>query len=155
MSEVRVIIQDTLGGQEQVTKQVNTTKGVKTSANAIKEATSVSGEASAINTKNAKAILGAAVVGKQVLNYTTSNVGKWTGNQHNQQVVNDAKEMAGYGMLFAVNPLAAITSLSFRVATTAIDNAWEQKWDNLASQRKLARAGFSSSGEAIGYRRNK
>ena len=155
MSEVRVIIQDTLGGQEQITKQVNTTKGVKTSANAIKEATSVSGEASAINTKNAKAILGAAVVGKQALNYTTSNVGKWTGSQHNQQVVNDVKEVAGYGMLFAVNPLAAITSLSFKVATTAADSVWENKQNEYASQRKLARAGFDSSGEAIGYRRNK
>ena len=155
MSEVRVIIQDTLGGQEQVTKNVNTTKGVKTSATTIKEATSVNKETSAVSMKNAKAVLGAAVVGKQVLNYTTSNIGKWTGNQHNQQVVNDAKEMVGYGMLFAVNPVAALASFGFRVATTAIDTAWEQKWDNLASQRKLARAGFSSSGEAIGYRRNK
>ena len=155
MSEVRVIIQDTLGGQEQVTKQVNTTKGVTTTAKSVQEATSVNKATALISDKSVRAIAGAAIVVKQIENYCTSNVGKWTGNQHNQQVVNDAKEMVGYGMMAIYNPVAALASFGFRVATTAIDNAWEQKWDNLASQRKLARAGFSSSGEAIGYRRNK
>ena len=153
MSEVRVIIQDTLGGSEQITKTTNS--GVKTSAKQIQEATAPNKESSKISVASAKTVLGAAVVGKQVLNYTTSNVGKWTGNSHNQQVVNDAKEMVGYGLLFAVNPTAALASFGFRVATTAIDNAWEQRENEVASQRKLARAGFSSSGEALGYRRNK
>lgn len=152
MSEVKVIIQDNLGSNEQVTKSTNT--GIKTSAKQIQADAAVNKESSAISVASAKAIIGAAVVGKQILNYTTSNIGKWTGNSHNQQIVNDVKEMVGYGMLFAANPIAALASFGFRIATTAIDDAWENRRNEQASQRRLARAGFSSSGEAIGFRRN-
>lgn len=154
MAEVKVIIQDNLGGSETITKPT-TNVGVKTTAKEIQAAAAINKESAAISAAGAKALTGAAVVGKQVVSYVTSNGGKWTGNSHNQVKINNATELVGYGMLALINPTAALTSLGFKVATSAMDNVWDQKWDNAASQRRLARAGFNSMGEAIGYRRNR
>jgi hypothetical protein len=58
-------------------------------------------------------------------------------------------------MLDKVNPAIAVAVTRFRIATTIIDEQFEQKQQQIASQRSLARGGFNDLGEAIGFRRNK
>lgn len=82
------------------------------------------------------------------VNYTTSNIGKWTGNQHNQAIVNNMKSVIGYGMAFAVNPILGAVSVAFDGLTYMADYAYEQKWDRIKSQQAQARAGGKG-----GYRR--
>ena len=57
-------------------------------------------------------------------------------------------------MLAVVNPVIALASTAFRIGTTAVDSWYTNRENRIASERKLARLGFNSSGEAIGYRRN-
>ena len=97
----------------------------------------------------------ATMLAKQSFNYVISNVGKWTGNSHNQAIVNNVQDMMGIGMLALVNPAIAIASTALRFTTAALDQSWENKEMQASSQRRLARAGFNNVGEAIGYRRNK
>ena len=155
MSEVKVIIQDSLGGQEEIRKPKSSNIGTNASVKEIQLASAINPQAQNVSLKSVKAMVGAAVVVKQAVNYCESNVGKWTGDTHNQTAINNAKDLMGLAGLALINPIAALSSLAFRVGTTAADNAWDMKWQSVASQRKLARAGFDSSGEAIGYRRNK
>lgn len=151
MSEVKVIIQDNLGSNEQITKHTSSNPATKTIQSAQPVASVEEAKTSGINMKN---LAIASMLAKQSFNYATSNVGKWTGNSHNQQIVNNISDIASLGMLAVVNPGIALATLTFRLTTTAIDDAWENRRNEQASQRRLARAGFSSSGEAIGFRRN-
>lgn len=151
MSEVRVIIRDELGGEEQLTK--NTSSQV-TTAKASKMPVANNKESKMAISKSQNIAI-AAMLAKQTISYATSNVGKWTGNKHNQVMVDNATDIASLGILALVNPYVAIATTAFKIGTTAIDSAYEQHFDRLASNRALARAGFTSTGEAIGYRRNK
>lgn len=42
-----------------------------------------------MNKAKVAAISAATMAGRQAINYATSNVGKWTGNSHNQTIVNN------------------------------------------------------------------
>lgn len=146
MAEVRVRITDDLGGNETISKTTSNEVGTGQIAS-----NSVSAKVSNSKTKmNAVALM----LGKQSINYAVSNIGKWTGNSHNQAVVNNVNDMVGIGMLAVVNPVIALASTAFRIGTTAVDSWHTNRENRIASERKLARLGFNSSGEAIGYRRN-
>ena len=94
----------------------------------------------------------AAVVSKMIalrsINYTTSNIGKWTGNKNNQAVVNTIKQGIGYATAFAINPLLGAIAVGLDAATYAIDYAYERKWENIRVQQAQARIGGKG-----GYRR--
>lgn len=89
---------------------------------------------------------------QQTFGYITSNIGKWTGSSRTQQNVNNTLQFAQTVGMIAINPTVGLINLGLNLATTAIDTAWEQKWDRLQSQQALARAGYSSSGEITGRR---
>ena len=151
MSEVRVRITDELGGSETITKNVSTSPAKTISEKQI----AIDSGQQATSIKASKNLAIATMLAKQSFNYATSNIGKWTGNSHNQAIVNNATDMISLGILAFVNPGVAIATAAFRIGTTAIDSAWERKQNQLAEERALARAGFTSRGEALGYRRNK
>lgn len=146
MAEVRVRITDDLGGNETISKATNKEVGTGQIASDSLGAK--------VNNSKAKTNAVALMLGRQSINYATSNVGKWTGNSHYQAVVNNVNDAVGIGILAVVNPLVALAATAFRIGTTAIDSWYTNRENRIASERKLARAGFSSSGEAIGYRRN-
>lgn len=89
---------------------------------------------------------------QQTFGYITSNLGKWTGSSRTQQSINNTLQFAQTVGMIAINPVAGLVNVGLNLATTAIDTAWEQKWDRVQSQQALARAGYSSSGEITGRR---
>lgn len=145
MAEVRVRITDDLGGNETIAKTTSSEVGTGQIAS-----NSVSAK---VSNNKAKMNAVALMLGKQTVSYATSNIGKWTGDSHNQVIVNNVNDLVGIGMMAVVNPFIALASTAFRIGTTAIDYSYESRLNRLESERKLARGGFSSSGEAIGFRR--
>ncbi len=89
----------------------------------------------------------------QTVNYSTSNIGKWTGSNHNQQAVNNLMQGVDLGIMIRTNPGQAAISIATSVTTTLLNNAWEQKWEKRASSQNLSRLGYSDSGEVVGKKR--
>ena len=89
----------------------------------------------------------AVTTAKKSVSYLASNVGKYSGNQRNQILVNNVSKLAGYGIAFAANPALGAATMAFDAVITGIDSWWEQKWDKARSQQAKARAG-----EGVGYR---
>lgn len=152
MSEVRVIIQDNLNGNETITKN---TPSLTPNVNEKRLEASGNSAQVAANQKASKNLAIATMLAKQSFSYVTSNIGKWTGNSHNQAIINNATDIIGLGILAYINPAVAAATVALRFTTTALDQAWEDRVNSLTTQRTLARQGFNSVGEAIGYRRNK
>jgi len=155
MSEVRVTITDELGGRETITKSTaSASKPAITTTNVKDVIATTNATQNSISLKQITS-LAAASMTMQVVKYGISNVGKWTGNSHNQAVINNGMQMLGYGFMLAKNPIMGGVTLGVQIGLTSFDYSLELKGERIASERRLARAGFSSSGEAIGYRRNK
>lgn len=89
----------------------------------------------------------------QAVNYSTSNIGKWTGNSHYQQVINNGMQAVDFGIMAITNPWQAAISIATGTSTTLLNNLWEQKWDKRASSQNMARLGYSSTGEVVGRKR--
>lgn len=94
----------------------------------------------------------AGVVGTMIamrsINYVTSNVGKWTGSTRNQQVVNNVKQLIGYGVAFAVNPILGAVTVALDGVTNALDYAYERKWEKIRVEQAQVKTGGKG-----GYRR--
>ena len=71
----------------------------------------------------------------QAVNYSTSNIGKWTGNSHYQQVINNGMQAADFGIMAITNQWQAAISIATGTSTTLLNNLWEQKWDKRASNQ--------------------
>lgn len=82
------------------------------------------------------------------INYTTSNVGKWTGSNRLQNQINNTKQLIGYGVAFAVNPVLGAVTVAMDGLTNVIDYAYEDKWNRIKSEQAVARSGGKG-----GYRR--
>jgi hypothetical protein len=82
------------------------------------------------------------------INYTTSNVGKWTGSNRLQNQINTTKQLIGYGVAFAVNPILGAVTVAMDGFTNVIDYAYEDKWNRIKSEQAQARSGGKG-----GYRR--
>lgn len=100
------------------------------------------------NKKSSMAQTAAHLVVLRAVNYTTSNVGKWTGNSRTQNIINGAKQALGYGIAFAVNPILGAVTVGLDGVTTVLDYAYENKWNNIKAEQAQARAGGKG-----GYRR--
>lgn len=100
------------------------------------------------NNKSSTASTLASLIALRSVNYMTSNVGKWTGNSRNQQTVNNVKQLMGYGMAFAVNPILGLVSVAFDGVTTALDYSYENKWNQIKTEQAKVRTGGTG-----GYRR--
>lgn len=104
------------------------------------------------NKASQKAIALASMIGQQSFSYVTSNVGKWTGNQRNQTIVNNIVQLGSLAAMAYVSPGLALATFGMSIATTAMDTAYEQKWDRANSEQALARAGYNSIKEITGRR---
>lgn len=143
MAELKVIITDETS-KEQVT--INKPNTSSTSNTTVKTPETVQNKAAS------KGLAIASMIGQAALNYTTSNVGKWTGNSKHQVTVNNIKQVAGIAAMAYINPFLAIATCAIQAGTTALDTSFEQKWDKKQSQQSLARAGYNSKGELVGRR---
>lgn len=133
-------------------KDNNTGKNESLTPQSKMRETPPSGE-TANNMAKVKAIGVAAMMGgKTLLSYTASNIGKWTGNSRNQTRVDNIQQIVGIGAMAVVSWPVALASVGIKMATTAIDTGFEQKWDKRQSQANLARAGYNSKGELVGRR---
>lgn len=111
------------------------------------------GTTSNTNTRmSTTSILVAKMVASQMTNYMTSNVGKWTGNSHNQVMINNAQELVGLGIMAYANPMLAIASVGVKITTTVLNNRYEQKLERKESQQRLARLGYNNSREMVGMK---
>lgn len=99
------------------------------------------------SSKSTAGVIG-TMVAMRSINYVTSNVGKWTGNSRNQQTVNNIKQLMGYGIAFAVNPVLGAVSVALDGVTHALDYAYERKWEQIRVEQAQARTGGKG-----GYRR--
>lgn len=155
MSEVRVRITDELGGNETIVKNGGSASKPMLATSVKDVQAKLDTTQTALSIKATKNLAAGSALVMQGVRYVGGNIGKWTGNSHNQTVINNTMEMIGYGMMMYANPAIGLSALGFKMATTAIDYQYESQNDKYTSQRALARAGFNNSGEAIGFRRNK
>lgn len=143
MAELKVIITDETSNEQVKLNKPNTNS---TASTTIKTPETVQNKAAS------KALAIAAMVSQSALNYTTSNIGKWTGNSRHQTTVNNVKQVGGIAAMAYVSPFLAIASCAVQASTTAIDTYVEQKWDKKQSSQNLARAGYNSKGDLVGRR---
>lgn len=87
-------------------------------------------------------------VAKRSASYITSNIGKWSGNSRNQTIVNNVSRLAGYGMAFAANPYLGAVVVAMDGITSALDYAYENRWNQIREQQAQIRIGGKG-----GYRR--
>ena len=100
------------------------------------------------NNKKSNASVVAKMMAMRSVSYATSNIGKWTGNASNQDMVNNMKTAVGYGIAFATNPLLGLAVVSMDAITTIADNVWEDRQDAVRVSQQRARVGTRG-----GYRR--
>lgn len=100
------------------------------------------GQSPVTQSKSMAIAAGTSIITKTI-DYTTSNIGKWTGNSQNQQKINNIKELFGVGVAFAVNPILGSVNLALNVGTKVIDEMWrlDQEQKSLAQAR--ARNGYT------------
>lgn len=150
MAELQVVIKDESGNQTTTTaspqvENPTPTQNINTVASAkTKEAKETKASS------NGMAI--ASMIGSQAFNYTTSNIGKWTGSSKTQNGINTIKQIGGIAAMAYMNPYMALANVAIQMGTTAIDSAFELRVDKLSSNQRLARAGYSSTGEVVGRR---
>lgn len=136
MSQIKVVITDDRGASESVTNSSSLTTPVSSTINTSNG--SIKSQEVKQNQKSSKALATASVVASQAFNYMTSNIGKWTGSTRKQTAVNNMQQVVNTGAMFFINPMMAIVNVGMNIATTAMDTAFEQKWD--ANQKEYNRA---------------
>ncbi len=90
----------------------------------------------------------ATLIAMRSISYTTSNVGKWTGNSRNQVMVNNVEKAVGYAAAFAANVYVGIATVALDVGTTAASYIYDNSWNTYSS--KQAQAKYGGKG---GYRK--
>lgn len=140
MAEIKVIIKDETGNQEEVKVNggVNGTTPQKLDKNQQAKSNKK------LSTSAAIAMLGL----QRTTSYVTSNVGKWSGNSKNQTFVNNAMKVVTYGAMAYVNPYIALAAIALDVGTQAIDYGYQRYWEQKSEAQSQARAGGKG-----GYRR--
>lgn len=93
------------------------------------------------NAKRSNASVIAKMVAARSVSYATSNVGKWTGNSKNQNMVNTIKTGVTYGVSVATNPVLGLTTMALDFTTTMFDYAYENQMDKYRVQQYNARIG--------------
>ena len=146
MSRIEVLITDEKGTQ-------SVSGGGGSSPIGGNSQTNINSQEAITNKRSATAIAVGTMAAQRVINYTTSNVAKWSGSVYKQTQLNNAIELGGLGLLGLHNPALAAGTLAISVGLTAADYAYEQKWDKKRSKQDLARLGYSSQGEMLGRKR--
>ena len=93
------------------------------------------------NAKRSNASVIAKMVAARSVSYATSNVGKWTGNSRNQNLVNNIKTGVTYGESTLTNPVLGLTTMALDFTTTLFDYAYENTMDRYRVEQYNARVG--------------
>lgn len=133
MAQIKVTITDNRGSTEQV--------GIASSNSNISNIASSNSSSVADSKKSSKLLTAATMIGSQALNYTTSNVGKWTGDSRNQTKINNIGQLVTLGAMAYASPYLALAVAAINIGTTVADELYEQKWDTRRSNLAKARAG--------------
>lgn len=142
MAKIEVVIKDQTG--QQTVNVPSTPKAQGTTPQDMNKKTKQSKD----NQKSA-ALSAVAVMGlSRTASYVTSNVGKWTANTRNQNIVNNVNKVFGYGAMAMANPYIAIAAVALDIGTTAVDYSINKHWQDKEAARAEARTGGKG-----GYRR--
>lgn len=136
MSQIKVLITDETGGSSSVSS--SSTKPVSSTVNANGKVKSKEVKQS---DDNSKSLAVATMIAQQTFNYMTSNIGKWTGSTRLQTGVNNTMQLVSIGAMAYVSPVVAVANVGINLATTAMDTAYEQKWDAYSKEYARKRAG--------------
>jgi hypothetical protein len=136
MSQVKVTITDERSGSSSISS--SSTKPVSSTVNANGKIKSKEVKQSDDNSKD---LAVATMIAQQTFNYMTSNVGKWTGSTRIQTGVNNALQLVSIGAMFKVSPAVAVANIGVNLATTAMNTAYEQRWDAYSKEYARKRAG--------------
>lgn len=95
--------------------------------------------------KQMKGLATASMIASGAFNYATSNVGKYTGSSHNQNLVDNIQQGIQLGAMAIVNPYLAIGAVAVQGITYALDENFRRKQESVELGQARARAGYSSS----------
>ena len=136
MSQIKVTITDETGGTSSVSSS---------SAKPVSSTINSNGKVKSKEVKqsddNSKGLAIASMDAQQTFNYMTSNICKWTGSTRLQTGVNNAMQVFSIGAMAYVSPAIAIANIGLNIATTAMDTAYEQKWDSYSKEYDRKRVG--------------
>lgn len=136
MSQIKVLITDETGGSSSVSSS---------SAKPVSSTINSNGKVKSKEVKqsddNSKSLAVATMIAQQTFNYMTSNIGKWTGSTRKQTAINNTMQLVSIGAMAYVSPVVAVANVGINLATTAMDTAYEQKWDAYSKEYARKRAG--------------
>ncbi len=92
-----------------------------------------------------KGISSMTMVAQGMFNYATSNVGKYTGNSHYQNITNTIQQGVNTVAMAIVNPYLALGNLALQGVTYALNYSFERKMESISVNQARARAGYSST----------
>ena len=148
MSDIKVTVKDETNGTS-----VQRISSKPSTPQKASEQLDPKNEASDKAKKDNQGLAVATLVASRTFNYCTSNVGKWTGNQHNQENIGKVRQAIGVGTGFLVNPILGAAMIGCEIGTTAKDAAWTNYIEQLKSQRRMIQAGYSSYDQVLGGRK--
>ena len=149
MAEIKVTITDETGNTTSTNVE---SKAANPSSTDNNKKADVKTKEAADSKNNSQALAIASMVGSRALSYTTSNVGKWTGNSQNQTMVNNGMQIYSLAAMAYVNPYVALATVAINLGTTAIDNAFDNYNQEARRKASLAKAGYNDIGEVVGRR---
>ena len=105
-----------------------------------------------LNSKSkSTSIAAATMIASGTLNYVTSNLGSWSGNQQVQSIVNKVSTGVQIGAMALASPVTAATYVGLQLATTAIDENTRRRRESVSVAQARARAGYTT--DAASYRK--
>lgn len=137
MSQIKVLITD----ETNSSGSTSSVGGSATKSSLVNEKGKIKSSDVASSDKSSKSLAVASMIATQMFNYATSNVGKWTGSTRKQTSINNARQIIGIGAMAYVSPLVAIANVGVNLATTAIDTAYEERWDRYSKENARRKAG--------------
>lgn len=153
MSKLEIYIKGSNGKSTSNATNTYNVNAMPTTAQQASERITVKNEVASNNELNVQGMAIASMVASRSLNYTTSNVGKWTGNSRNQEIVGNIQQVAGIGATAAINPYLALAMIAVNVGTTAIDAAVTNWQEGIKSNVRKLRAGYTPDDKIIGGRK--
>lgn len=127
MSQIKLTISDERASVETITTGTQTTTGTSVEKKSAE--------------KSAKGLIVASTLVNQAVNFTTNNIGKWTGSTQRQQSINNVSQLGTLAGLGVVSPALALATFVANTSITAINTSYEQKWDTKQQQYNRAKVG--------------
>lgn len=94
---------------------------------------------------SAKKLAGVAMLAgsaKSAASYAINNIGKFTGSQYKQDIVNKALKGIGYASAIAINPVAGSIAVATDLAIQAFDYFYDKHWEEKNLEQARYRVGW-------------